>query len=74
MSTICKLFTTLPKTNTDLIMVNAIPIGKKISVFPLAIATRIKIIPLIAKSILAILLDFEFSDGLLLTLKAPAPY
>jgi len=55
-----------------LIMTNAIPIGRKTPILPpttLTIFTMMKMNPLIAKSIAAVLYDFEFLDGLLFTMK-----
>ncbi len=51
-----------------LIMINAMPTGKKnISLTPLNIT---KITPLIAKSIAAVLYDFKLSDDLLFIVKS----
>ena len=49
-------------------MINAIPTGRKN--IPLTPLNIMKMIPLIAKSIAAVLYDFEFSDDLLLIVKA----
>ena len=55
-----------------LIMINAIPMGRKsIRPTPLNI---MKISPLIAKNIAAVLYDFEFSDDLLLIVKVLVSY
>jgi len=52
-----------------LIMTNAIPIGRKNPILPLTTLTIMKMSPLIAKSVAAVLYDFEFLDGLLFTMK-----
>jgi len=60
-----------------LIMTNAIPIGRKTPILPLTtltIFTIIKMNPLIAKSIAAVLYDFEFLDGLVSTMKVDILY
>ena len=50
-----------------LIIINAIPIGKKN--IPLTPLNIMKMKPLIVKSMAAVLYDFEFSDDLLLVTK-----
>ena len=51
-----------------LIITNAIPIGRKAMLPPIA-HTIMKRIPLIEKNIAAVLYDFEFLDVLLFTMK-----
>jgi len=48
-------------------MINAIPIGVKTPILPLTTPAIINRNPLIAKSVAAVLYDFEFLDGLLFT-------
>jgi len=50
-------------------MTKAIPIGRKTPILPLTTLNIIKIIPLIEKSVAAVLYDFESLDGLLFTMK-----
>ncbi len=57
---------------TILIITNAIPIGRKNPILPLTtlnVLNIMKINPLIAKNIAAVLYDFEFLDDLLFTMK-----
>jgi len=52
-----------------LIMINAIPTGRKAPILPLTTLIITKINPLIEKSIAAVLYDLVFLDGLLFTIK-----
>ena len=55
-------------------MTSAIPIGRKIPILPLTTPTIMKRIPLLEKSVAAVLYDFEFFDGVLLIVEATVLY